>query len=94
MLLGLNNTEEINKRQHTSRAWNSTTSGRRSKHYQTPRLLGEGALAQSVAFEHRLRRYAASVIMNSPRQATSPNRIAIDHRLCFCFTETEHLVDA
>jgi hypothetical protein len=43
----------------------------RRKRYQTPRLVGEAALAQPTAFEHRLRRYAASVVTNSLRQATS-----------------------
>jgi hypothetical protein len=43
----------------------------RRKRYQTLRLVGEAALAQSTAFEHRLRRYAASVVTNSLRQATS-----------------------
>jgi Cupin len=43
----------------------------RSKHYQTPHLVIEAVLAQSIAFEHQQCRCAAFAVTNSLRQATS-----------------------
>jgi hypothetical protein len=45
-----------------------------SKHYQTPHLVGEAALAESTAFEHRLRHDAASAVTTHCDMPLGPMR--------------------